>query len=135
MSDEPSAGKIHIDSDWKAEAEASKEQLAAEEQERQASARGPVPDVAMADLINLLAMPAAMAVGGYATPEGQTVPPDLNAAKLYIDMLALLEEKTKGNLTPEETRQMGGVLHQLRLQYSAMVSEISKAAGAEPNTK
>ncbi len=130
MSDRPSSGKIHIDSDWKAEAEAAKEQLAAEEEAQQAYARGPFPDPTMADLINLVAMPAALALGGYGTPDGRTVPPDLSAAKLYIDMLALLEAKTKGSVTQEESRQMSGVLHQLRLQYAAVVKEIGRAAAS-----
>ena len=60
---------------------------------------------------------------GDAPPElfgGDTPPPaNLPMAKHSIDMLALLEEKTQGNLTGEEERLLGQVLYDLRLRYVA----------------
>jgi hypothetical protein len=44
-------------------------------------------------------------------------PPDLPAAQQMIDILALLEEKTKGNLTAEERQVLEQVLYELRLRY------------------
>lgn len=133
MSDEPTKGKIHIDSDWKQEAEKEKERLAAEEaQEKDKS--GGLPKPTVADLLNVIAMPALMSLGGYRTPDGQVIPPDLGASRFHIDMLELLEEKTKGNLTEEESRQLGGLLHQLRTSFTAVVSEMGKAGG-DPEAK
>ena len=43
--------------------------------------------------------------------------PDLELARYNIDMLMALEEKTKGNLTPEEEQLMEDVLYDLRLRY------------------
>jgi hypothetical protein len=43
------------------------------------------------------------------------VRPDL--AKHYVDLLGMLEEKTKGNLTPEESEMLGDVLHELRMAF------------------
>ncbi len=119
MSDEPVPGKIHIDSDWKAEAQAEKEKLAAEET---AARDQPLTEPQVADLINMIAMPAAMALGGYRTPEGQTVPPDLTVAKFHIDMLGVLETKTQGNLSDDESKALAGLLHQLRSQFAEVVT-------------
>ncbi|MCP4251489.1 MAG: DUF1844 domain-containing protein [bacterium] len=129
MSDEPGKGKIHVDSDWKAEAQAEKEKLAAEEQAAQTQ---PLPEPQVADLINMIAMPAAMALGGYRTPDGQTVPPDLNVAKFHIDMLGVLEVKTQGNLSDDESKALGGLLHQLRSQFADVVTRGTAPAPPPP---
>jgi hypothetical protein len=47
----------------------------------------------------------------------QPAKPRLDYAKLYIDMLALVEEKTKGNLTTAEYDLLADWLHQLRMAY------------------
>ena len=52
--------------------------------------------------------------GGEPTP-----PANLPMAKHSIDMLALLEEKTQGNLSGEEERLLGQLLYDLRLRYVA----------------
>jgi hypothetical protein len=44
-------------------------------------------------------------------------PVDLPMAKHAIDLLSILEEKTKGNLTPEEDQLLEGLLFDLRLSY------------------
>ncbi len=132
MSDEPSKGKIHVDSDWKAEAEEEKQRLAEEEAAAGDKPKGPLPDPTLADLVNVVAMPAAMAIGGYRTPDGQTMPPDLALAKYHIDMLGLLEEKTKGNLSAEESQMIGTVLHQLRMHFTEVVGGGGVAPPPEP---
>lgn len=48
---------------------------------------------------------------------------DLNGAKQMIDILALLEEKTKGNVTPEEKRFLENALTELRLVYVRLASQ------------
>ncbi len=122
MSDEAGTGKIHIDSDWKEEAQRDKERLAEEEQASTASESGPLPKPMLADLLNMIAMPAVMAIGGYRTPEGKVLPPDLNLAKYHIDVLELVEEKTKGNVTEEEAKMLASTLHQLRAQFTLVAS-------------
>ncbi|HUU82133.1 MAG TPA: DUF1844 domain-containing protein [Phycisphaerae bacterium] len=122
MSEEPGKGKIHVDSDWKQEAERDKERLAAEEEKAEDQKRGPLPQPTMADLLNMIAVPAVMSIGGYRTPEGKVMPPDLSLAKYHIDMLELIEEKTKGNLGPEEGQMLAGILHQLRMQFTAVAT-------------
>ena len=65
-----------------------------------------------------LATTAAVHFGDVADPSsGQKPAPNTEAAGHAIEMLALLEEKTKGNLTEEEEQFLRQVLHELRLRY------------------
>ncbi len=48
---------------------------------------------------------------------GEVVKPDLRLAKQTIDILSMLEEKTRGNLTEEEARFLENLLTDLRLRY------------------
>jgi Domain of unknown function (DUF1844) len=50
---------------------------------------------------------------------GKTQDPDLMLAQESIDLLALLEEKTKGNLTPDESRFLQTMLYDLRMRFIA----------------
>ena len=107
--------KIHVDSDWKEEARREKERLA--EQEAEAAKAGPLPDPTFLEIVNMIAMQAAVNVGGYKHPSGETVPPDLAMAKHLIDLLEVLDAKTKGNLTDEEKKVLDGVLYEIRMHY------------------
>ncbi len=66
-----------------------------------------------------LATTAAVHFGDVADPgSGEKGPANLAAAAQAIAMLALLEEKTRGNLTDDETRFLRQVLYELRLRLS-----------------
>jgi hypothetical protein len=61
---------------------------------------------------------AAVHFGDRADPDTQSPrAPDLPAASQIIDILALLEEKTRGNLTAEERQLLELVLYDLRLRF------------------
>jgi hypothetical protein len=60
---------------------------------------------------------ALIHLGVEAHPETGVSSVDLGAARASIDMLTLLEEKTRGNLLPEEARELKDVLYQLRMLY------------------
>jgi hypothetical protein len=111
MSDEPP--KIHVDSDWKAEAAAEKARLSETAEE---GPHGP-PAADFIGLVQLLAMQAVVGLGGLAGPGGQEIPPNLEAAKHHIDLLDVLDRKTKGNLDPRERSVLDTTLHQLRMAY------------------
>lgn len=65
-----------------------------------------------------LAHTAAVHFGDVPDPvSGQTIPANLPAAQQMIDILVLLEEKTRGNLTAEERQFLDQVLYELRLRY------------------
>lgn len=116
-----SDGKLHIDSDWKAEAAKEKERLAAQEK-AQKPAGDPQTAPAFIELLNLLAMQAVISLGGYQGPGGERIPANPAAAKHHIDLLEILDKKTAGNLTEEEKRAIDSVLYELRLQYVQTVS-------------
>ena len=48
---------------------------------------------------------------------GQAGAPDLVLAQQTIDVLAMLQEKTRGNLTPDEEALLGQLLRDLRLRF------------------
>jgi hypothetical protein len=65
-----------------------------------------------------LASTAAVHFGDVENPvSGAQGQPDLLAAKQMIDILALLEQKTKGNLTAEERTVLEQVLYELRMRF------------------
>ena len=114
MSDQTDdSGKIYVDDDWKAEAKKEKEKLAVQE----SKAQGPLPDPSFTEIVNMIAMQAVVGLGGMRLPDGRTMPPDLNIAKHHIDMLEVLENKAKGNMTEDEEKLLATTLYELRLQY------------------
>jgi hypothetical protein len=65
-----------------------------------------------------LASSAFVHLGDAPDPEtGQPGMPDLALAKQTIDILAMIREKTKGNLSPEEERFIENLLTDLRLRF------------------
>jgi hypothetical protein len=65
-----------------------------------------------------LASTAAIHFGDLADPlSGQKSAPNLEGAKQMIDILTLLEQKTRGNLTPAERQVLEQVLYELRLRF------------------
>jgi hypothetical protein len=73
---------------------------------------------------------AAVHFGDYPDPAtGETRPPNLPGAQQIIDILAMLELKTRGNLTAQERTLLEQVLYDLRMRFVAAQQE---AAGAAP---
>lgn len=87
----------------------------------QASAAGgahaQLPQASFMALLNMLAVEAAMHLGLMETEPGVRTPVDLDAARHMVDMIGMLREKTRGNLTPEEENVTEQVLADLRMQY------------------
>lgn len=136
MTEENQEKKIIIDEDWKAQVEAEKE--AAKEKEATAadepggSTEGmEMPPASLPMLITTLATQALAAMGQVPDPiEGKAVV-RLDVARHFIDTLAVLEEKTKGNLTPEEEQMLTGALHQLRMAYVSVQNAPAAPAGED----
>lgn len=74
-----------------------------------------------------LAHTAAVHFGDIPDPSGQPAEANLLAAKQMIDILSLLEEKTRGNLTAEERQLLDQLLYELRLRFV----EATKAGGGQ----
>ena len=114
--------KIIVDEDWKEQAQKEKEILAAQEKaERQKKDQteqpAPLPPADFAGLTSLLATQAFFAMGIIRAEKDDERPPDLKLAKYNIDMLEVIEQKTQGNLTDDETKLLENTLHQLRMTF------------------
>ncbi len=70
---------------------------------------------------------AIMAMGAGAEP-GQKPRIDILGARQSIDMLAVLEEKTRGNLLPQEQQLLQGVTFEMRMMFLELTNAISKQA-------
>lgn len=68
-------------------------------------------------LVASLQMSAWMALGKVMNPMTQKAERNLEQAKETIDLLGVLEEKTRGNLSDEEARALTHILYDLRMNY------------------
>jgi len=122
--------KIHVDADWKKEAQAEKQRLARQAETAEPSAaagpapggRQPLPQASFAALVQMLATQAAIFMSDQRDPETGRSMQHLDLAKHNIDLLAVLEEKTKGNLTDDEKRLLDHLLYELRMAYVSAAS-------------
>lgn len=112
-----------VDESWKdqiakekGEAQQEEEKDAAQS-EQAARTEFPVMDASFTTLVAELAMQASLFLGEILDPEMKEPIEDLNRAKYLIDELGVLEEKTKGNLTPQEEQALRNVLFELRMKY------------------
>jgi hypothetical protein len=64
-----------------------------------------------------LASTALIAIGKMPAPDGQPHPIDLETGKHLIDVLAMLEQKTKGNLDETESKLLASLIYDLRVAY------------------
>jgi hypothetical protein len=68
------------------------------------------------DLVDILCQQIAIAMGDPRLGEGAPAP-DLRVARVYIDLLAVLQEKTRGNLTEEEAAVLEELVFRFRMLY------------------
>lgn len=79
---------------------------------------GPDRDISpFEQLVMMLATSAMHQLGKLANPHAGRAEPDLAGAGLTIDLLGMLEEKTRGNLDRHETQTLGEALTTLRLSF------------------
>jgi hypothetical protein len=130
----PAAPKIVVDSDWKSQAQAEKEKLNAQAEAKAAASAsggksrpGSGEPAQLTDLVSMLVTQALMYMGGIPDPRTGQAMVALDYAKIYIDMLGVLEEKTKGNLTPDEEKMLSQTAHELRLEFVEVGAAIAQA--------
>jgi hypothetical protein len=118
--------KLVIDEDWKSQVQAEKEaarkaeppQKSAEPSAGTPTAEHPpLPPADLAFLIGTLYIQGAMALGLLPNPVTEKAEVQLDHAKHSINLLAVLQQKTEGNRTPQETSELDAVLHELRMAY------------------
>ena len=64
-----------------------------------------------------LASSAMVALGQMPSPSGEEVEIDLDTARYLVDVLGMLEQKTRGNLDDAETRLLQSLLYDLRVAF------------------
>jgi uncharacterized protein DUF1844 len=143
MAEQPS---LHIDTDWKKQAQEEKRKLAEQEQKRTAETAGPsltgpgggsgkpgaasggkrgareLPVASFTTMIQSFVTQALYYLGGLAV-QGTEPTVNLDMAKLQLDTLTLLEEKTKNNLTPVEQKMLDQALYEVQMRYVGIASE------------
>ena len=123
--------KKRVDESWKEQVDREKQTPAAGGTPPPAGA-GPAqetaepsrPEGALAEVrfdlfLSGLAMEAFVALGDMPHPTTRRQAANLTQAKYLIDLLGVLEEKTKGNLTVDEEKLLRDALYQLRMRYLA----------------
>jgi Domain of unknown function (DUF1844) len=140
--------KIIVDEDWKSQVQAEKEAAEKEVSQKEAaqhpspqSTRGagtqpkgevPLPPASLEMLVTTLVTEAMISLGQVPHPHTGEVLFQPQQAKYLIDTVDMLREKTKGNVTPEETELMEQLLHQLRLAYVQLTSAARPGAIETP---
>jgi hypothetical protein len=76
-----------------------------------------LPVLDFATFVLSLSHSALMHLGEAPHPDSSKLAVNLPMAKQTIDLIGMIEEKTKGNLTGEEERLVGQVLYDLRMRY------------------
>ncbi len=138
---------LHIDTDWKKQAQEEKRRLAEQEQKRQEQERATRPPPA-APVAAPAGAPAprpgrgtretpppsigaivqsiwtqTMLYLGELAPSGMEPMLNLDMAKHQVDLLGILEDKTKGNLSPEEQHLLDGILYEARTRFISIASQ------------
>lgn len=81
-------------------------------------------------LVQSIYLTAIMQLGG-ATPEGQKPQVDILGARQSIDMLAVLGQKTNGNLSSQETKLLESALFELRMAFLEITQAFARSAAAK----
>ncbi len=143
---------LHIDTDWKKQAQEEKRKLAVAEAAKKAEsttvpATAPtsagsasagqsaspgrtgrpsreMPAASVATLVQSLMTQALYYLGELAQP-GVEPTLNLDVAKHQIDTLSLLEDKTKGNLTAEEQKLLDSALYETRMRFVSVASQMT----------
>jgi hypothetical protein len=68
-------------------------------------------------ILSYLSTTALFQLGMLPGPGGERIPPDLVNGRRTIDMLEVLQQKTRGNLTADESSMLENVLYELRMSY------------------
>lgn len=90
-----------------------------------------LPTLDFATFVLSLNHSALMHLGDAPLPTGEAPEKDLPLARQTIDLLGLIEEKTKGNLTGDEERLLTHILFDLRMRFVELSKESAASAKAK----
>ena len=115
--------KKNIDESWKEAVEKEKENL-----KKGGKFIPPEPDFKF--FISTLSLQASIALGYIPNPSSNKTEEDLTQAKFLIDTLEMIKEKTKGNLSQEETTFLENMLYELRMGYISKTQNKKNQGGS-----
>ncbi|HZL37751.1 MAG TPA: DUF1844 domain-containing protein [Tepidisphaeraceae bacterium] len=140
---------LHIDTDWKKQAQEEKRRLAEQQEQRAAAAQshppaapsgaapmagaaragGParrgkreVPAASFSALVQSQMTQVLLYLGELA-PQGSEPMLNLDMAKYQLDLMSILEDKTKNNLAPDEQHMLDAALYDLRTRFIHVAQE------------
>lgn len=132
MSDQPQneSPKLHVDADWKAQAQAEKQKLSEKAKEESGqSGQGPggqqIPPADFKTLVSMMVSQALLYMGQIPEPSSGQRILHMDLARHNIDMLGLIEEKTKGNLEEEEEKLIKQAVSELRSSYVELSKQVA----------
>ncbi len=109
--------KKHVDESWKETVRKEKETG-----DIKGGTQAP-PEVSFGLFVTGLMMEAMMALGDMEHPVTHKKELNLAHAKILVDTLEMLKEKTKNNLSKDEDEAMGSILYDLRMRFVAKVNK------------
>ncbi len=77
----------------------------------------PLPEISFINLVFSLSTSVFIQLGEIQDPVTQQLDKNLPLAKQTIDLIGMLQEKTKGNLTSDEEKLLENILYDLRMRY------------------
>ena len=131
---EPQEIKKRVDESWKEEVDRERRLTGGPAQQPSGAApsstpsspkrEAPGPEGEFEMFVSSLSMQAMMALGEMPHPMTGEVQEELEQARYLIDVLGMLQGKTKGNLTPQEEQLLEGILYELRMKYVAKTKRL-----------
>jgi len=129
-SEEGKEPRLHVDQDWKRRVAEERERLREKEEEKKREERGrteALPEANFQVFLAGLYTQTLVALGLVENPVSGKKVVRLDEAQYLIDTISMLGEKTKGNLTEEESTYLDNLLYDLRMRYI----EVSRTGPAE----
>ncbi|MBN1586327.1 MAG: DUF1844 domain-containing protein [Candidatus Omnitrophica bacterium] len=132
-----------VDETWKSQVEKEKERIRSDEPKRsqgnsgpsqpaqketagEQERQGPGSESAFQIFISSLGIQTLMHLGELPNPMTQQPELQMDQAKHMMDILEMLQQKTKGNLTSTEAQLLDDLLYELRMKYIARIQAISE---------
>ena len=98
-------------------AEGRERETEAKEERKEEKGGVPLPEVTFSNFVFSLSTQALIQLGEIQDPESKKAMKNLPLAKQTIDLIGMLKEKTRGNLTKEEQALVDSALYDLRMRY------------------
>ena len=112
-----SEGEVKPETEVTEEGKKGEEKEEAEKNETPKKEEIPLPEINLSSFVLSLSSSALLHFGQIPDPLTKKKERNLPLAKQTIDILGILQEKTKGNLTKDEEQLIENLLHDLRLKY------------------